>query len=134
MKVRSMLLVLSYAILLLGLILYTNMHKDVSTYVVFASGLVYYMIGFVIFKHMKTRAVFFSFRLVVFDSLSILLLVGCSKLYPILHYQIPNFYMLVAALLLVSMLLIYGGITFILINVIKYDSELHDKSQATLSE
>ena len=134
MKVRSMLLVLSYAILLLGLILYTNMHKDVSTYVVFASGLVYYMIGFVIFKHMKTRDVFFSFRLVVFDSLSILLLVGCSKLYPILHYQIPNFYMLVAALLLVSMLLIYGGITFILINVIKFDSELHDKSQTTLSE
>ena len=131
--VRLVMLLVSYTLLVMGLALYIKVHKDVSTYIGFASGLVYYMIGFVIFKEMRSRRVFFSFRLIAFDSLGILLLVACSKLYPILHYQIPNLYMLVGALLITSILLIYGGITYILVNVIKYDSELQDTSQLTLN-
>lgn len=113
---------LSLIISIIGLVVYLKIHKDVTTYIGFAIGLIYYMVGFLVCAEMRKKRVFFSFRLVLFDGLSIMLLALCSKFYPILNYQILNFYSTIAALLIVVVLIVYGGITFILVNIIKRDS------------
>lgn len=70
---------------------------------------------------------YFSYRIVLFDCLSIFVLAICSKMYPILYYQIPNYYQLVGVYLLVIVLCIYGGIMFIVINIIKKDKNYRNK-------
>lgn len=118
-KTRNIVFVLYWAILGLGLWIFHKIHKDFSTYALFAGGAVIYMSTFLIFRSMKKF--YFSYRIVCNDVLSILLLVICSRVYPILFYQIPNFEHLVGSYLLCGVLLISGLATYILINILGKD-------------
>lgn len=129
-RARFLCIALVWGLSIVGLAYYVRIHKDVSTYIFFASGAIYYMTTFFMCSHMKRY--YFSFRVVLFDGLCILVLAACSKIYPILFYQIPNYYQLVGVYLLVAVLWVYGGIIFILINIIKQDKDNRIKEMEML--
>lgn len=122
-RARIIVMVLIILILILSLYKYYQIHKDVSTYIFFASGLVLYMSSFFISKQMNKY--YFSFRLVIFDSLTILVIGISSRFYPIMYYQIPDIYKIIGVLLICLVLNIYAIIIFIIINIIKKDANSH---------
>lgn len=115
---------LVWGVLALAVWLFVRIHKDVTTYIGFASALIYYMSSFMILKQM--RKVYFSYRGVLIDSLGIVLLSILSRVYPLMHYQIATYYNLIASLLIFTILQLYSFTIYILINVIKKDSNRHN--------
>lgn len=121
---RGIVLGLVWGVLALAVWLFVRIHKDVTTYIGFASALIYYMSSFMILKQM--RKVYFSYRGVLIDSLGIVLLSILSRVYPLMHYRIATYYNLIASLLIFTILQLYSFTIYILINVIKKDSNRHN--------
>lgn len=119
-RARVVVTILIILILFLSLYKYYQIHKDVSTYIFFASGLALYMSSFFISK--KMNKYYFSFRLVILDSITILVIGVSSRFYPTMYYQIPDMYKLIGVLLICLVLNIYAIIIFIIINIIKKDA------------
>jgi hypothetical protein len=108
--------------LLICLSLYKFMyiHKDVSIYILLSTGPICYMCSFFLCRSMNKY--YFSFRLVCYQALQIITLAIASKLYPILYYQALNYYRLFACLLILVVLLINALIVYILVNVLRKDT------------
>ena len=119
---RSRILIISlfYAILIALSILYYRVHKDVTTYCAFAATLFYYMSSFLIVP--KNSRAYFSFRGVLLDGISIVFLTLMSRIYPIMHYKIATFYTMMGSFLIFWVILLYSVTIFILINIVKRDS------------
>ena len=108
---------LSMLICLMGIPVFITIHKNIFTFVYFASGLILYMCSFIVLKKMKKYL--FSFRLVFLDSCTILFIGISSSVYPVMLYQIPNFYHIIGIVLMFSVLILNAGIAYILVNVIR---------------
>lgn len=93
--------------------------KTWITYGYYAFGLIYYMLSSVILNTFKKHR--FSFRMILFDCISILTLALCSRFYPSFNYQIPTYYQLISIQLMLIILLLTGGLIFIMVKVIKGD-------------
>lgn len=101
--------------------------KTWITYGYYAFGLIYYMLSSVIFNTFKKHR--FSFRMILFDCISILALALCSKFYPSLNYEIPTYYQLISIFIMLILLLLTGGLIFIMVKVIKGDIKPEIKSK-----
>ena len=121
-RISYLIITICYLLLCLCSLYLTKIHKDITTYLCFSLGMIYYMSSFLICPKSMKRY-YFSLRYVMFDGLYIGLLVGCSRFYSILHYQIPNVYQLIGAGLLVAVLYIYALTIFISVNIIKKDED-----------
>lgn len=119
-RAQIIVIILIILILFVSLYKYYKIHKDVSTYIFFASGLALYMSSFFISK--KMNKYYFSFRLVILDSFTILIIGISTRFYPIMYYQIPDLYNIIGVLLIFLVLIIYAVIIFIIINIIKKDA------------
>ena len=95
--------------------------KSWITYGYFAFGLIYYMISSLLLNTMKKYG--FSFRMILFDSCSIVALSLCNKYYPSFNYEIPTYYQLMSVNLMVLVLILSGGLMFIMVKVMKADIE-----------
>ena len=124
-----------FAGILIGL---TWSRKTWITYGYFAFGLVYYMINSILLNTYKKHR--FSFRIILFDSISIMTLSICNKYYPSFNYEIPTYYQLISILLMSNFLILAGGLMFILVKVLKGDvkgevkgkkSKIHDQEMMT---
>lgn len=124
-KTAMITFVLSMCVCVMGVPIFMVLHKNIFTFVYFASGLILYMCSFIVFKKMKKY--FFSFRLVLADSCAILFLGSSSAVYPIMLYQIPSFYHLIGLILIVAVLLLNAGIAYILVNIIR--REIRERKQ-----
>lgn len=72
---------------------------------------------FVLFKKMKKKS--FSYRLILFDSISIGTIALISYYYPINRFWISSQYKLIGVYFLVGILVIGGGLLFILVNIVR---------------
>ena len=72
---------------------------------------------------------FFSFRLVLADCCSIIVLGFTSSLYPILFYNISSFYQLIGIIFMTFIILANAGIVYILVNVIR--KEIKERKKDT---
>ena len=95
--------------------------KTWITYGYFTIGLVYYMISSILLNTIKKHR--FSFRMILFDCISIMTLSFCNKYYPSFNYEIPTYYQLISIILMTSLLLLAGGLMFILVKVLKGEVE-----------
>ena len=91
--------------------------KTWITYGYFTFGLVCYMISSVILNTIKKHR--FSFRMILFDSISIMTLSICNKYYPSFNYEIPTYYQLISIILMATFLILAGGLMSILVKVLK---------------
>lgn len=119
-RIRLLTISLFYAIFVVLSILYYRVHKDVTTYCAFAASLFYYMSSFLIVR--KSNKAYFSFRGVLLDGLSIMFLTLMSRIYPIMHYKIATFYTMIGSFLIFWVILLYSVTIFILVNIVKRDS------------
>ena len=108
---------LCLCICLMGIPVFITIHKSIFTFVYFASGLIFYMCSFIVIKKMKKY--FFSFRLVFLDSCTILFIGISTSVYPVMLYQIPNFFHIIGIILMFAVLILNAGIAYILVNVIR---------------
>ena len=119
--------VLCLFVCLMGIPVFITIHKSVFTFVYFVSGLIFYMCSFIVLKKMKKY--FFSFRLVFVDSCTILFIGVSSSVYPIMLYQIPNFFDIIGLILLFAVLILNAGIAYILVNVIRREIKERKKDR-----
>lgn len=74
----------------------------------------------------------FSFRGVLLDGLSIVFLTLMSRIYPIIHYKIATFYTMIGSFLIFWVILLYSITIFILINIVKRDSNQTSLNQTSI--
>lgn len=75
------------------------------------------MASFLIFKKMKKY--FFSYRLILFDTTSIGAIALTNSYYPINKFWIFSTYKMFAVYLMLIVLIIGGGLVYILVNIVR---------------
>lgn len=118
-KKKQLILAISLSCLIAGITLLYFADKTVFAFAYFTSGAIVYMAAFVVLKSM--RRYFFSFRLVLFDTVTMGVLVISSTYYPVNNFRIFSFYKLIGIYLIIGVLLLNAGILYILVNVVRRD-------------
>ena len=104
----------SYCIILITYLYFAN--KTIYTFIYFISGLILYMSTFILIKSMKRY--YFSFRIVLFDCLTIIVIVLSSRYYPVNHFRLFSVYKIIGIFFMIGIILVNGVIVYILINVV----------------
>lgn len=91
--------------------------KNVTTFAYFMSGSIYYMVSFLIYSSMKKY--FFSYRLVLFDTLTIATISVCSYNYPVNKFRMFSLYKMMGVCFIVIIMVMIGGLFYILVNVVR---------------